>query len=282
MLYNVRERIIEVRNQLLDGEVFYGIETGFNELDNRTGGFRNGDLIVLGSSPSMGKTSLMLNIVSHVSVDMGRTGVVFSMERSADRIFISLIKQRAEIESICSDFDEDQRSRIITAAEELKNSRLFIDDTQTVSVDHIKCSCYEIMRTQNIWLVAIDYLQLIDTGDYENPVRGLNHVIHELKKLATELDCPVLLLSQISRRVETRHDKHPRMSDLRDYGELEEVADEVMLLYRDEYYNRDSDRRGIAELDVRKSKGDMVGVIELVFLPEYQLFQNRKKGAKVL
>ena len=281
MLYNVKEMISWISNELLEGDILNGLKTGFYELDDRTGGFKNGELIVLGSRPCIGKTSLMLNIVNHISVDSGEPSVVFSMEGYADRIIKSLIKMRAHIDMRCRDLDEDLIKRVLEATEGLKNSSLYIDDTPMATIDLIKNRCYEINRTQPLSFVAIDCLQLIDTEDYKNPVRGLNRVVCELKKLAMELGCPILLLSQIDREVEARQDKHPRMSDLRDCGNLEEVADEVMFLYRDDYYYRDSERKGIAELDVKKSRGGMLGVVDLVYIPEYQMFKNREKSRRV-
>lgn len=274
MLYNISDHIAQVRNEMLDGEVLHGLKSGFSKLDEFTGGLWNKELIVIGSRPSMGKTALALSLLEKTAVDDERTSVLFSLGNAAQQVMKRMIYQRAHVNWFSADRDNEERGYIIDAASELKNGRLFVDDTPAVSPEYIKGRCREIQQNQNIWLIVVDYLQLMHIDGFETRREMLNQVARDLKIIAIEYDCPVVLLSQLNRSVEARADHHPLLADIRDASELEEIADEVLFLYRDEYYNWDSEKRGIADLQIAKCSHGNVNTINIVYMPEYSVFGN--------
>lgn len=276
MLYNVGEHISKARDEMLDGEPFDGIKTGFRDLDDKTGGLWNKELIVLGARPSMGKTAMALSILENIAVDNAKTCVMFSLECSVDQITKRMIRRRAHIEGFSGKISKSDRGHINDAASELKDARLYIDDTPVVSVKYIRNVCKDIQRSQAVWLVVIDYLQLmaVEGENCRTQSERLNRSVRELKRLAEELDYPILVLTQLNRNAEKRSDHRPMLSDIRDASELELIADEIMFLYRDEYYDRDTELKGIAEINIAKCRHGNRGVVKLAYLPEYSLFAN--------
>lgn len=272
MLYNISDQIAHVRNEMLDGEVLNGVKSGFNKLDDLTGGLWNKELIVIGSRPSMGKTALVLSMLEKTAIDDERTSVLFTLENSAQQIMKRLIYQKAHVNCFSLGRNNEERGYIIDAASDLKKGRLYIDDTPAISPEYIREKCREIQRNRNIWLIAVDYLQLMHIDGFETCREMLNHAVKELKMIAVEYDCPVVLLSQLNRSVESRTDRHPILADIRDASELEEIADEVLFLYRDDYYNWDSDEKGTADLQVAKCAHGKINRIKLLYMPEYSLF----------
>ena len=274
MLFNISDQISHVRNEMLDGEVLYGVKSGFHKLDDATGGLWNRELIVIGSRPSMGKTALALSILEKTAIDDDRTSVLFTLDSSAHQVMKRLIYQRAHVHCFSAERSNEERGSIIDAVSELKNGRLFIDDSPAISVEYIRERCMEIQRNQNIWLVVVDYLQLMHMDGFETRREMLNQIARELKMIAIEYNCPVVLLSQLNRSVESRADHHPMLSDIRDASELEEIADEVLFLYRDDYYHCDSDEKGTAELQVAKCSHGNINRIKLTYMPEYSIFSD--------
>ena len=236
---------------LKGNRVFEGIKTGFRTIDDKTGGLANGNLILLGGRPGMGKTSFALRLIENVAVDDKHTTVFFSMGQNKLNVFQKILEQmtgkRLPVDEAVS--EEEYSENLETALQELKHSPLLIeDDRKYASATAIKARCGEIQEKTKIELLIIDYLQLM-TGEKPNDV---DNVCNELKKLATELDCPVLLLTQIGRECEYRADHRPMLSDLPGDIYLESLADEILLLYRDDYYDMYSDHKGKVELEIAK------------------------------
>ncbi len=274
MMYGAGEIIDDVRSKMIDGKEASGLTTGFRDLDWINGGLKKKDLIVLGARPSMGKTALMLNILEHVGIDTGKTCVLFELEMTAEQCIKRFLTQRAHVESMKEKYNEEQMDKLSEAAADIKRSNIFIDDTTGMSVEYMRKQCLKIKETNDIAFVAVDYLQLIVSENEDSFCARMNKVVRELKQLAVELDCPILVLSQLNRGVEKRPDHRPLISDFRDYNELEEIADEIWLLYRDDYYNWDSEQNGIAEIRVCKCKNGISGCILLGFIPELLRFCN--------
>ena len=250
--FSETEKALSDLEEFLRGNrAFEGIKTGFETIDTKTGGLKNGDLILLGGRPGMGKTSFALKLIENASVDGKHTTVFFSLGQNKLNVFQKILEQmtgkRLPVDEAVS--EEEYSDNLETALQELKHSPLLIeDDRKYASAAAIKARCNEIQEKTRIELLIIDYLQLM-TGEKPNDV---DNICDELKKLATELDCPVLLLTQIGRECEYRVDHRPMLSDLPGDIYLESLADEIVLLYRDDYYDMYSDYRGKVELEIAK------------------------------
>lgn len=249
-----------------------GLSTGFSALDSISGGLKKGELIVLGARPAMGKSTFVQCIIDHVSVDLDKTSVLFSLESSLEYVLKRMIKRRANIVCLNHPYGELDRSRIITTSEDIEKRNLIIVDTPAVSTDYIRKCCSEISEEQHIQLIAIDYLQLLSTDGYDNTKDALNNAVRDLKNLAMELNCPILLLTQLGRNIETRADQRPLLSDIKYSDEIEEVADEIWILYRDDYYDKNTDYTGIAELSIQKCRNGKTGLAKFAFVPEISKF----------
>jgi replicative DNA helicase len=262
-----------------------GVPTGFADLDEMTRGFQPGDLIIVAARPSMGKTSLVLNIAQHVAVQPGLTVGFFSLEMSKESLFIRLLTSEAQIDShrlMSGAIGQKDYSRISHALESLSAMRLFIDDTANIGVLEMRAKTRRLQAEHGLNLVVIDYIQLMSgRGRFENRTLELASISRSLKGLAKELSVPIVVLSQLSRAPESRSDHRPQLSDLRESGALEQDADLVMLIYRDDVYNRDPNNpeAGTAELIVAKQRNGPTGVVKLAFLREQTRFANLAPGA---
>ena len=261
-----------------------GVRTGYYDLDRQTAGLQKGDLIVLAARPSMGKTAFALNIAEHVSVREDLPVVIFSMEMSASQLMRRLAASIAKIDQQSlrtAQLSDDAWGRLTDAAEVLSRARISIDESSGLSIAELRARARRKSRAAGgqLGLIVVDYLQLMSGAGEENRATEIGEISRGLKGLAKELKCPVIALSQLNRRVEERADKRPTMADIRDSGAIEQDADVVMLLYRDDYYNPDSRDAGFAELNVAKQRNGPVGVIRLAFLKSLTRFESEAKAA---
>ncbi len=257
-----------------------GVATGFYELDYKLAGLQNSDLILLAARPSMGKTALALNIAEHVVTKLRVPTAFFSLEMSKVQLVNRLISMdsRVQAQSIrTGQLTDNDWTAITDSARKLSGSTLFIDDTPSISVSELRSKCRKLKLEHGLGLIIIDYLQLMTatTGKAsESRQQEISEISRSLKAIAREVNCPVLALSQLSRAVEGRPDKRPMLSDLRESGAIEQDADVVMFIYRDEYYNHDSEKKGIAEVIIGKQRNGPTGTVELGAQLEYTRFTN--------
>ena len=257
-----------------------GVSTGFYDLDARTAGLQKSDLILIAARPSMGKTAFVLNIAENVAIKNNITTVIFSLEMSRVQLAKRLISMNSHVDSqkIRTGQLEDQEWRDLTESTViLGESALVIDDTPGISIAELRSKCRKLKLEKNLGLIIIDYLQLMSgSGGNKNESRQqeISDISRSLKALAREVDCPVIALSQLSRAVEKRDDKRPMLSDLRESGAIEQDADVVMFIYRDEYYNKDSDSKGITEIIIGKQRNGPTCTVQLKWLAELTKFAN--------
>jgi replicative DNA helicase len=263
-----------------------GVPTGFVDLDAMTRGFQPGDLIIIAARPSMGKTSLVLNIAQYVALQPDHTVGVFSLEMSKESLFLRLLTSEAQIDShrlMSGAIGQKDYSRISHALETLSAMRLHIDDSANISVLEMRAKSRRLQAEQRgLSLIVIDYIQLMSgRGRFENRTLELASISRSLKGLAKELNVPIVVLSQLSRAPEARSDHRPQLSDLRESGALEQDADVVILIYREDAYNRDPNHpdAGTAELILAKQRNGPTGVVRLAFLREQTRFANLAQGA---
>jgi len=262
-----------------------GVPTGFIDLDEMTRGLQAGDLVIIAARPSMGKTSLVLNIAQYVAVQPDLTVGFFSLEMSKEALFIRLLTSEAQIDShrlMSGAIGQKDYGRISHAIETLSAMRLFIDDTANIGVLEMRAKSRRLQAEHGLNLIVLDYIQLMSArGRYENRTLELASISRSLKGLAKELNVPIVVLSQLSRAPEARADHRPQLSDLRESGALEQDADVVVLIYRDDAYNRDPNNpdAGIAELILAKQRNGPTGVVKLAFLREQTRFANLAQGA---
>ena len=262
---------------LLEGNSFQGVKTGFPEIDDLTGGFRNGDLIVLGGRPAMGKTAFALGVFENVASKAKIPSVYFSLEMSVSKLMERLLINMAGIPKLKpSKYCEDDIKCLGEAVETAVSSPMIIDDTPAISLESLCEKCREYRKNDGIGLIIIDHLQLISGGIGESFREQITDIMKSLKNLARELDCPILLLSQLNRSPELRPDHRPMLADLRGSGSIEEEADEVILLYRDNYYDK-SCGNNIAEVHIAKHNMSKTGCVELAFLDYCGKFVHIKK-----
>jgi len=260
-----------------------GIGTGFSKLDEMTGGFHAGELIILAARPSMGKTALALNIAQHVATKLDKAVAVFSLEMSKESLLTRMLCASARVDSQkfrSGYLNSEERQRLQVSASQLVRAPLFIDDTAGANLMdmHAKLRRLQAERKQDLGLVVVDYLQLMSgRGRFENRNQEISTISRGFKLLSKELNVPMLVLSQLSRAPETRQGDHrPQLSDLRESGSIEQDADLVAFIFREEVYKRDrEDLRGVAELLVSKQRNGPVGKVDLVFLHHLTKFENR-------
>ena len=264
-----------------------GVRTGYFDFDRMTAGLQKGDLIILAARPSMGKTAFALNIAENVAVNEGLPVVVFSMEMGASQLALRMIGSLGRIDQSglrTGRLRDDEWTRLTEAAERLGKAHLFIDETPGLNPVELRARARRMARQfgGTLGLIVIDYLQLMSgsgKSDGENRATELSEISRSMKALAKELQCPVIALSQLNRSVETRTDKRPMMSDLRESGAIEQDADVIMFIYRDEYYNKDSKEPGVAEIIIGKQRNGPVGTLKLTFLKPLTKFDNLAPGA---
>ena len=310
MLENVEKKVTDVTRsktdaEFYDGKVLFddtlkhvqriqdagsritGVRTLYNDLDNRTAGFQKGDLVILAARPSMGKTALALNFsVNSASVNPGAIAI-FSLEMPAEHIAMRILaaKAKVEIQKIrTGNLNNEEWSRLNEASQELKGQHFFIDDTPGIRVSDMYAKCRKLARDEGLYMIVVDYIQLIQTtGKSESRQQEVSEISRRLKAMARELNVPVVALSQLSRSVEQRENKRPMLSDLRESGAIEQDADLVMFLYREEYYKREEERqeeREDVELIIAKHRNGPTGHIKLAFEKNINAFYGIKNNVE--
>ena len=263
-----------------------GVPTGFHDLDRMTSGMQAGDLIILAARPSMGKTALAINIAEHVALHEQLPVAVFSMEMGASQLAVRIVGSIGRIDQThlrTGRLTDDEWPRLTEAIEKLRNISLHIDETPGLTTSELRANARRLARQcGKLGLIVVDYLQLMSVSSSmsdENRATAVGEISRGLKMLAKELGCPVIALSQLSRGVESRTDKRPMMSDLRESGAIEQDADVIMFIYRDDYYNKDSKEPGVAEIVVAKQRNGPVGTVKLTFLKPLTKFDNLAPGS---
>lgn len=282
----IRDVVINVVNKIEQASksksTVTGIPTGFIDLDYRTSGMQPSDLVLLAARPSMGKTAFVLNLAENFAVRQNYTTAIFSLEMSKEQLVNRILSMESRVDSqtlrtgSLSDNDWDQ---VVESSGIIANSHLIIDDTPGISIGELRSKCRRYKLEHDLRVVIIDYLQLM-TGsggkNSDNRQQEISEISRSLKALARELNVPVIALSQLSRACESRQDHRPMLSDLRESGAIEQDADVVMFIYRDEYYNKDSEAKNIAEIIIAKQRNGPIGTVELVWLPDYTKFGNKE------
>ena len=258
-----------------------GHATGFIDLDYKTAGFQNSDLILIAARPSMGKTAFVLNIAEYMAFHSNETVAIFSLEMSKEQLVNRLFSLESHVEAQnlrTGNLSDSDWSSLIEAAGIIGKSNLIIDDTPGISVANLRSKCRKYKLEHNLGIIMIDYLQLM-TGSRkaESRQQEISDISRSLKEIARELQVPVVALSQLSRAVEQRPDHRPLLSDLRESGAIEQDADVVMFLYRDDYYNHDTDKKNVAEVIIAKQRNGSIGTVELAWLPSFTKFANMQK-----
>lgn len=258
-----------------------GIATGFMDLDYRTAGMQPSDLVLIAARPSMGKTAFVLNIAQHVAFKLDQTVAIFSLEMSKEQLVNRLFSLESKVDAQklrTGNLSDSDWEKLIETAGVIGKSNLIIDDTPGISIADMRSKCRKYKLEHDLKMIIIDYLQLMSgSGKGDSRQQEISDISRSLKSLARELGVPVLALSQLSRAVEQRPDHRPMLSDLRESGAIEQDADVVMFIYRDDYYNKDTEKKGIAEIIVAKQRNGPIGTIELVWLPEYTKFANMQR-----
>ena len=259
-----------------------GVPSGFTELDYKTAGFHGSDLVLIAARPAMGKSAFALNIATNAAVRANVPVVIFSLEMSKEQMVNRILCSEAMVDSNkvrTGKLEEDDWTKLAGSIGPLSDAEIYIDDTPGISVTEIRAKCRKLKIEKNIGMVVIDYLQLVQGSNRRNGSREqeISEISRSLKILAKELNVPVIALSQLSRAVEQRPEHRPMLSDLRESGAIEQDADIVMFLYRDDYYNKDSEKKDIAEVIIAKHRGGSLGTVELLWLGSYTKFVNLEK-----
>ncbi len=258
-----------------------GIPTGFLDLDYRTAGMQPSDLVLIAARPSMGKTAFVLNIAQHVAFRQNKTVAIFSLEMSKEQLVNRMFSLESSVDAQnlrTGQLGDEEWEKLIESAGVIGRSNLFIDDTPGISIAELRTKCRKLSLEKNLSMIIIDYLQLMSgSGRSESRQQEISEISRSLKAVARELRVPVLALSQLSRAVEQRPDKRPMMSDLRESGAIEQDADVIMFIYRDDYYNHDTEKKDIAEIIIAKQRNGPIGTVELAWLPRYTKFANLEK-----
>jgi replicative DNA helicase len=260
-----------------DGDIT-GISTGYNEFDKLTAGLQPGDLVIVAGRPSMGKTTLAVNIAENAAIGSKVPTAIFSMEMPAQQLAFRMISSLGRVDQThlrTGNFPDEDWSRINTAVQLMSEAPIFIDDTPSLSPGEIRARARRLQREHGLGLIVVDYLQLMQVpGNKENRATEISEISRGLKALAKELSCPVVALSQLNRSVEQRTDKRPVMSDLRESGAIEQDADLIVFIYREEVYNQDTPRKGIADIAIAKQRNGPIGDFPLTFVGRYTKFEN--------
>ena len=260
-----------------------GVPSGFIDLDNKTAGFHKSELILIAARPAMGKTAFALNIATNAAVQANIPVVVFSLEMSKEQCANRILCSQAMVDSqkvSKGDISDEEWEKLAVASGELsESSGIFIDDTAGITVAEIRAKCRKLKIEKNIGLIVIDYLQLIQgSGKSSSREQEIAEISRSLKILAKEIDVPVIALSQLSRAPEARTDHRPMLQDLRESGSIEQDADIVMFIYRDDYYNPQAEQTNIAEIIIAKNRSGPVGTTELLWMPSFTKFVNKYNG----
>lgn len=255
-----------------------GVSSGIKDLDEQTSGFQKGDMVLIAARPSMGKTTFSLNIAETAALRDGKSVVIFSLEMGKEQLANKLLCSQASVDMLklrTGNLDDDDWDRIAKAAGPLSKARIYIDDTAGMSVMEMRSKCRKIKMEHGIDMILIDYLQLMSgSSGSESRQQEVSEISRSIKALAKEMECPVIALSQLSRAPEQRADHRPMLSDLRESGSIEQDADVVMFLYRDEYYNKESEDKGIAECIIAKQRNGPVGTVKMAWIGKHSKFAD--------
>lgn len=261
-----------------------GLDTGFKDLNKRINGFQKSDLVLIAARPAMGKTAFALNLVTNAAIKAGASVAVFSLEMSKDQLVQRLISSisNVNIQNIkTGNIADDEWIKIAESMSILSNLDIYIDDTPGLKISELRSKCRKLKLEKGLDMIMIDYLQLMEgEGRNENRQQEISKISRSLKMLAKEMHCPVVALSQLSRRADQGTDHKPKLSDLRESGAIEQDADLVMFLYRDEYYDADSEKKNIGEVIISKNRHGKTDTIELVWMGEVQKFKDKFKEIK--
>lgn len=273
----------ETRSDNFKNGLVTGIQTGFNDLDSITAGLQKSDLIIVAARPSVGKTAFALNIAQNVAIRNTEPVAIFSLEMSAEQLVQRMVCAEGNIDASnmrMGDFASEDWTKFAAAVGVLGATNIRIDDSPGITVADIRAKCRRLKKEEGLGMIVIDYLQLIagrSGKGSENRQQEVSEISRMLKHLARELNVPVIALSQLSRAVEQRQDKRPMMSDLRESGSIEQDADIVAFLYRDDYYNQDSEKKNIIEIIIGKQRNGPVGTVELLFMKQFNKFVNYER-----
>ena len=261
-----------------------GIPTGFTDLDYRTAGMQPSDLVLIAARPSMGKTAFVLNIAQNVAFKQKKSLVIFSLEMSKEQLINRMFSLESSVDAQklrTGQMNDQEWERLIESAAEIGKSNLVIDDTPGISISELRSKCRKLKAEKDISMIIIDYLQLMTgSGRSDSRQQEISDISRSLKAVARELSVPVSALSHLSRAVEQRPDHRPMLSDLRESGAIEQDADVVMFIYRDDYYNHDSQSKGVSEIIIAKQRNGPIGTVELAWLPEFTRFANLEHTRK--
>lgn len=277
---NILKDVLDIMDKLYGKkEAITGIPSGFPDLDRLTAGFQNSDLVILAARPSVGKTALALNFAQNVAIKYKMPVAVFSLEMSKEMLAQRLLCAEAEVDSQkikTASLSDGGWKRLMKAIERLSQAPIFIDDSPLLTAMEMRAKARRLKKEHNIGMIVVDYLQLMQgRQNIDNRVQEISEIARSLKTLAREIDVPVIALSQLSRAIEQRQDRIPRLSDLRESGEIEQTADMVFFIHRDDYYNPTSDKGNIAQLIIAKHRNGPTGQIDLVFRKEFTKFESK-------
>ena len=277
-LKDVLERgFIEIERLYNNKGEITGVGSGITDLDAKTSGFQKGDMVLIAARPSMGKTTFALNIAEHAALREGKSVVIFSLEMSKEQLAYKLLCSEANVDMLklrTGALEDKDWENIARATGPLSKAKIYIDDTAGVTVMEMRSKCRRIKMEYGIDMILIDYLQLMSGSNSENRQQEVSEISRSIKALAKEMECPVIALSQLSRAPEQRADHRPMLSDLRESGSIEQDADIVMFLYRDEYYNKETEDKNIAECILAKQRNGPVGTVKMAFIGALSKFGN--------
>lgn len=266
----------EIERMYINKGSITGVPSGFPDLDSKTSGFQKGDLVLIAARPSMGKTAFALNIAQYAAIRNNNSVAIFSLEMSKEQLAYRMLCAEANVDMLklrTGNLDDDDWVRLAKSAGPLASAKIFIDDTPGISVTEMRSKCRRLKIEHGLDMIIVDYLQLLQgRGKSENRQQEVSDISRSLKTLAKEIDAPVISLSQLSRAPEARSDHRPMLSDLRESGSIEQDADVVCFLYRDEYYNKESEKKNIAEVIISKQRNGPTGTVELAFIGKYTKF----------
>lgn len=254
-----------------------GVPSGFKDLDDKTSGFQSGDMVLIAARPSMGKTTFVLNLAQHAALRAGKKIAIFSLEMSKEQLAYKLLCAEANVDMLrlrTGNLEDKDWESIARASGPLAAAKIFIDDTAGISVMEMRSKCRRLKLEHGIDMIIIDYLQLMSGSNPDNRQQEVSEISRSIKAIAKEMKCPVIALSQLSRAPEQRADHRPMLSDLRESGSIEQDADLVMFLYRDEYYNKETEEKNVAECIIAKQRNGPVGTVKLAWLGQYSKFGN--------
>jgi len=278
-LNNILDRTIKhIENLYVNNLSFVGLSTGFYDLDIKLSGLQKSQMILIAARPSMGKTTFALNIAENVAIKENKTVLIFSLEMSKEQLTSKLISSitKINIQKLqTGNLDYSDLDRLVKGTEIISKAKIYIDDTPNISITEMRSKCRKLKFSTNIDLIIIDYLQLMSGNTRnENRQQEVSEISRFIKALSKEINCPIIALSQLSRAPEQRSDHRPMLSDLRESGSIEQDSDIVMLLYRDEYYNKDTEYKNIAECIIAKHRNGEVGNIKLAWIGQHSKFAN--------